>query len=128
MNEPTALHGDLQQRVMQVLWRRGDATVEEVRTDLPDAYRGAYTTVQTVLNRLVDRGLLARERRGKSFVYRPVISEGEFVSGAIRRALDSASDEAREAALVELLGGLDQSSLSVLRRRAKAIERRRRSP
>jgi predicted transcriptional regulator len=48
--------GDLQAQIMTVLWRLESGTVEQVRSGLPARYRGAYTTVQTVLNRLAERG------------------------------------------------------------------------
>lgn len=49
---------------MGALWRIGEGRVGEVRGALPERYRSAYTTVQTVLNRLSERGLLSRERAG----------------------------------------------------------------
>ena len=61
MGDRAPLKGDLQIQVMEALWRLGDGTVEQVREALPPRYRGAYNTIQTVLNRLVDRGLLSRE-------------------------------------------------------------------
>ena len=119
------LQGDLQIHIMRVLWRLGSGTVDEVRAELPNAERNAYTTVQTVLNRLAERGLLDRERLGKSFRYEPTLTEAEYVSLSLQQALDRASSDARQAALVELIGGLDSDELSQLRRRAKAIEKSR---
>lgn len=127
MESVPPLQGDLQIRVMQTLWKLGTAGVEEVRLALPAGSRGAYTTVQTVLNRLTDRGLLARERRGKRMEYRPQITEAEYVSRALQHALGSASSDARQAALAELIGGLERSELSDIRRRARSIEIRRKS-
>lgn len=59
----TPIQGELQAQVMAALWRLGSGTVDQVRDALPARYRSAYTTVQTVLNRLAERGLLDRERR-----------------------------------------------------------------
>ena len=112
-------------QIMNILWRLSSGTVDEVRGELPNADRSAYTTVQTVMNRLAERGLLERERTGKSFRYKPTLSEAEYVSIALQQALDRASSDARQAALVELIGGLDSEELSRLRRRAKTIERSR---
>ena len=54
--------GDLQAEVMAAVWRLGEATVEQVRELQPIERRSAYTTIQTVLNRLVDRGFLSRAK------------------------------------------------------------------
>ncbi len=84
---------------MAALWRLEAGTVEEVRAALPPRYRGAYTTVQTVLNRLAERGMLSRQKRGNALEYRPRMTEGEYLSSTIRQALASASSDARQAAL-----------------------------
>ena len=99
---------------MAALWRVGSGTVEQVREELPPRYQGAYNTVQTVLNRLTTRGLLEREREGRGFVYRPKVTEAEYLSGSIRRTLAGASSGARQAALASIIGGLRPDELSEL--------------
>ena len=106
---------------MAVLWRLESATVEEVRSTLPERYRSAYTTVQTVLNRLAGRGLLSRERRGNAIVYRPRLSEAEYLSRSIERSLAGASREARQVVLAQLVGSLDTGQLRELRQLARRL-------
>ena len=125
MRTPGPLHGQLQHEVLQAVWRLEAATVDQVRTALLPRHPVAYNTVQTILNRLAKRGLVERERLGKSFQYRPQLSEAEHLTEEIRRALEGASSEAREAALAGLIGDLERGELSRLRRRAKAIDERR---
>lgn len=125
MPEHAPLQGELQIQIMAALWRIESGTVEEVRTAMPARYRSAYNTVQTVLNRLSDRGLLRRARQGTAFVYRPVVSEAEYLTRSIRQSLAGASTGAREAALAHLIGGLKEAELAELRERAKELSRRR---
>jgi predicted transcriptional regulator len=125
MSDERALKGGLQAELMRVLWQLGAGTVEDVRSQLPAAQRGAYNTVQTVLNRLAERGLLEREWRGKALVYRPLMSEAEYASASIRVALDAVSSGARAAALAELIGSLDDAEREALRRESRAIGQRR---
>ena len=47
--------GDLQAEVMSAVWRLGEAKVEDIRALQPARRRSAYTTIQTVLNRLTDQ-------------------------------------------------------------------------
>ncbi len=115
----TPIQGELQVQLMQVVWRSGGGTVEAIRSDLPPRYRGAYTTVQTVLNRLAERGLLVREKRGIAMHYTPKASEAEYLSQTLRRTLAGASREARAHALASLLGDFDSAELSELRERAR---------
>ena len=122
----TPIQGELQTQVMAALWRLGAGTVEQVRRELPPRYRGAYTTVQTVLNRLAERDLLHREREGRGIVYRPAVSEAEYLSGTIRHTLAGASSDARQAALASIIGGLNADELSELQALAKEADARRR--
>lgn len=109
---------------MAVLWRIDNGTVEQVRSALPSRYRSGYTTVQTVLNRLADRGLLSRERSGSAFVYTPTISEAQYLSRSIQHTLAGASADARQTALAALIGELDREELSDLQNLADEVSRR----
>jgi predicted transcriptional regulator len=119
MTDPQPIQGDLQSLVMSAMWRLEAATVEQVRAALPPRYRGAYTTIQTVLNRLADRELLTRRKTGNAIEYRPAISEADHVSQSIAHRLAVASSDARQTALARLLGELSESELATLRRMAR---------
>jgi predicted transcriptional regulator len=120
------LRGTLQVEVMRIVWELGEATVDDVRAAQPRRRRAAYTTVQTVLNRLEDRGLLERERRGKAFVYRARYQEAELVARALRERLADASADARRLALVRLIEGLEQEELEDIARYARRVRDARR--
>jgi predicted transcriptional regulator len=115
------IQGELQSQLMAALWRLGVGTVEEVRNEMPARYRGAYTTVQTVLNRLTERGLLSRRRRGSAFEYRPQLTEAEYLWRSIEKTLAGASSDARQVALAHLFGRLNGHELSDLQRLASEI-------
>lgn len=125
--EPTVqLQGELQMEVMRALWRRGRASsVDEVRDDLPERHRGAYTTVQTVLNRLAERGLLVRQRQGKAIFYAPKLSEAEYYSLSVRQTLSTASEDVRRTALAQLVGEMPPGELSEIEALAREVASRR---
>lgn len=112
---------------MAVAWRLGSGTVEQIRDGLPASYQGAYTTVQTVLNRLVRRGLLTRSRSGRSYVYRPQLTEAEYLSQAIARTFATASSDTRHAALAQFVGALQDDELSELKRLTRQASEARRA-
>jgi predicted transcriptional regulator len=112
----TPISGELQIELMAALWRLGGGTVEQVRSELPPRYRRAYTTIQTMLNRLAERGMLSRHRSGKAIEYRPSLSEAEYLSRSIAWVLAGASTDARRMALAGLLATLDDGEVSELRR------------
>jgi predicted transcriptional regulator len=117
--------GDLQTEVMDAVWKLGNATVEDVRAEQPPERRSAYTTIQTVLNRLTERGLLSRTRAGRAFVYRPQLDESEYLARTIGERLAGASPAVRRAALVNLVDDLAPGELDELARRANQIRRKR---
>lgn len=121
----TRERGDLQNEIMAIVWRLGEAKVEEVRAAQPAPERSAYTTLQTVMNRLVERGLLTRERDGNAYRYRPSREESEYLSQIIGKQLAHASPDARRAALVNLVGALAPSELDEVARYANRIRRTR---
>lgn len=120
------LQGELQLEVMRALWHLERGSVEDVRQALEPRRRGAYTTVQTVLNRLAERGLLTRERRGKSIHYTPVISEADYYARSLRATLDQASEEARRSALANVVGEMAPGELGEIEALAREVAGKRR--
>jgi predicted transcriptional regulator len=126
MAEVAPITGELQLQVMSAIWRLDGGTVERVRAALPPRYRGAYNTVQTILNRLAERGVLSRHKVGNAIEYRPRLSEADYLSSSISQTLAGASMDARQAALARLIGELGDDELSDLRELAREMRERRR--
>lgn len=64
---------ELQLSLLQALWRRGEATVQDVQQDLPRPL--AQSTVATLLGRLEKKGLVAHRVDGRQYVYRSLVTE-----------------------------------------------------
>ena len=71
--------GDLQLRIMKVLWASGEATVADVHKALGEESGLAYTTIATMLRKMEARGLLEHRLAERSFVYRAAV-EAEAVT------------------------------------------------
>jgi BlaI family transcriptional regulator, penicillinase repressor len=69
--------GDLQLRIMRVLWDSDAATVSEVQQRLDGSQPLAYTTVATMLRKMEDRGLVDHLEDGRKFLYRARVSMHE---------------------------------------------------
>ena len=70
---------------MRALWALGQATVHEVRARLFPERPLAYTTVMTVMDHLRGKGLVERERRGRPYAYRPLVTEDAAREHALDR-------------------------------------------
>lgn len=80
--------GDLQLRIMQVLWDRGSATVAEVLEQLGPQVDLAYTTVATMLRKMEDRGLVDHESEGRKFIYRPSVDAADVTQSMANDLVD----------------------------------------
>jgi predicted transcriptional regulator len=122
--------GPLEQRLLESLWERGNATVRE----LVDSGCGdlAYTTVMTTLDRLFKKNLLHREAEGRAFRYSPRLSRQEMhreVAGeAFRQFLDASPAASLPLSyLVDILSERDAQLLDDLRQVVEAKRRELRS-
>ncbi|KOT30804.1 CopY family transcriptional regulator [Streptomyces caelestis] len=73
----------------------------------------AYTTVITILTRLLAKGAVTRERAGRSFAWTPASDQAGLAAHKMRRVLDSESD--REAVLASFVTGLGPDDERLLR-------------
>jgi BlaI family transcriptional regulator, penicillinase repressor len=61
-------------RLLQVLWDREEATVEDVVNAHSEKERPNYKTTQTLLRIMEKKGYIVHEARGRVFVFRPIVS------------------------------------------------------
>jgi BlaI family transcriptional regulator, penicillinase repressor len=124
----TRIHrlGDLQLRIMKMLWASGEATVAAVH-EAVGAERGlAYTTVATMLRKMEARGLIRHRLEERSFVYRAAVAE-EAVSRGMADHLLERLFEGSLADMVRHLLSNREVSRAELRELEKLIAERKRS-
>ena len=73
--------------VIQVLWDRGALPARDIYQALPEGHGWAYPTVKTLLSRLVQKGALAVDRVGNSFLYKPVYPRESLTGGEVKSFL-----------------------------------------
>lgn len=112
--------GDLEARVMRVVWEIGaPATARAVHERVIVEHEVVLLTVVTVLNKLVDKGLLRREKREGLLHYEACLGEVEFRARVSRRVMEgilSLGPEALAASFVDVLAERDPEQLGALQR------------
>lgn len=98
--------------LMEALWSRGQATAGDLQADLQNTQAWAYSTVKTMLDRLVDKGYIRSRRVGNVYEYSARVRRG----AAVTRVLDDLSDRVLSGSITPLLHRL------VERRRLSAEE------
>jgi BlaI family transcriptional regulator, penicillinase repressor len=100
--EPNVKLTKFELEVMEALWGLGSGSVREVQERLPAAKRPAYTTVQTIVYRLEEKGAVRRVKKvGNAHVFEPAVTR----RAAVRRLLDD---------LLELFGGSPRALVAQL--------------
>ena len=92
-------------RLMQVIWRKREATVPEVIEALEETPAPAYNTVLTTMTILERKGYLRRTapRLGRAFVYHPVVSRRQASGNAVRHLLSRFFGGSAEALILNLI-------------------------
>jgi predicted transcriptional regulator len=114
-----------EQQLMEIIYRRGQATALEVLADLPDP--PSRTAVRTLLRILEEKGHLQHRQEGLSYVYVPTRPRSQVARSAFRRVLDTFFEGSIEKALAAHLGdAADDLSAAELDRLADFIHQARR--
>jgi BlaI family transcriptional regulator, penicillinase repressor len=76
-------------RILEQYWKLGTSSVREILESLPEDERVAYTTVQTLVYRLEQKGALRKVKKiGNAQLFEPAIDQSEYRGGVVRDLLD----------------------------------------
>lgn len=100
MSKPS--EGELE--ILRILWHASPATVRQVNERLNEQRPVGYTTTLKQMQIMHEKGLLSREKEGKTHLYRPLISENETRSRLIDKLLDSAFGGSTAELVMQALG------------------------
>ena len=116
--------GALEERIMNTLWDRGEATVRRVQELLGGEL--AYTTVMTVLDRLHHKGRVRRRKEGRAWCYEATEPRAA-VLGQRAASLLTGSEEQPEPLLMAFLDRAEADDPKVLDELERLIQQRRAS-
>lgn len=88
-------------QIIEILYRRRRATVEEIRSELPDA--SGPSSVRKLLDIMIERGLLAREYDGPRYVYFPAVKPEDASRSALKQLMRTFFDNSPGSAIATLL-------------------------
>jgi BlaI family transcriptional regulator, penicillinase repressor len=92
----------LEFQIMEILWNRGDSSIREIQEAFPGKRRPAYTTIQTTVYRMEDKGAVRRLKKVGNF---HVFAASLTRDAAQRRLIDD---------LLDLFGGRSQPVMAHL--------------
>ncbi|HJP87324.1 MAG TPA: BlaI/MecI/CopY family transcriptional regulator [Gemmatimonadaceae bacterium] len=123
---------DLQLAIMRVLWDKSEASAAQVQRALGRTRKLAITTVSTLLVRLEKKGVISHRSEGRTFVYRPRVSELEMRRRTISSVITNLFRGNPSEVVGQILSERDVSAEDLARMRkliqdARAAERKKKS-
>ena len=116
---PTLTEAEL--RLMEVLWRKGAATVQQVMEVLPEKEPLAYNSVLTTIRILERKGYVKHVKDGRAFVYSPLVERKEATRSEIRRLVSRFFGDSHELLVLNILEDRDVDAAE-LKRLRKMLE------
>lgn len=100
--------GPLEAAVMDIIWRKEEATVRDVYETLNGSRKIAYTTVMTIMTRLADKDLLLKDKEGIAYTYRPAVSKEFFTKSLVGEVMDGLFDDYADAAFSHFMERVEE--------------------
>jgi BlaI family transcriptional regulator, penicillinase repressor len=101
-NSPHADLGPRERQIMDIVYRRGQATAEEVRAELPDAV--SNSAVRGMLRLLEEKRQLRHEQQGVRYVYLPARDPEQVGRSAVRALVNTFYNDSASSAVAAMLG------------------------
>ena len=120
--------GDAELEVLKALWDLGRAPVREVMNHLHEAGRHvAYTTVLTVLSRLEQKGVVASDKSGVAYVYRPAVTRARVTRSRLRSLIEQLYDGSAGPLVLQLVRQekLSSHEIEALHELVDALDRKK---
>ncbi|WP_261303176.1 BlaI/MecI/CopY family transcriptional regulator [Paenibacillus andongensis] len=121
--------GPLEAKIMEILWTNSlEMTIKDVQQKLDQAKIINFNTVMTVMNRLVDKGILQKKSVVRSFKYKPVVTRDEFMETQSKELTFDLIEEFGSLAVTHMVDALDKVDpdlLDQLEQKIKEIKKDR---
>jgi predicted transcriptional regulator len=111
-------------RLMEVLWLKGPATVQQVVDHLPEKASLAYNSVLTTIRVLETKGYVKHIKDGRAHVYTPLVERKEATRSEISRLASRFFENSHELLVLNILEdrGVDAAELKRLRKMLEGAE------
>ncbi|MFF2753307.1 BlaI/MecI/CopY family transcriptional regulator [Psychrobacillus sp. NPDC058041] len=99
--------GPLEAKIMDILWNDVEMTIKDVQQVLDREKITNFNTVMTVMNRLVEKGILQKRVEGRSSLYQPIQTRVEFLNTQSKEMTNELMDEFGNVVVSHMLDALE---------------------
>ncbi|MCG8319381.1 MAG: BlaI/MecI/CopY family transcriptional regulator [Cytophagales bacterium] len=113
---------DSELAILQELWQRGPSTVKVIHEALSSSRDIGYTTALKLMQIMHEKGLLTREREGKTHIYQPAVSQEKIQKQLLNKLVDTAFQGSAMKLIMQALGN-EKTSIDELTQIKSFIEK-----
>jgi len=116
--------GPLEARIMELLWNieQGEFSIKEVQQTLDSEKNINFNTVMTVMNRLVDKGVLKKRASGRVSLFSPIQTKEEFLEEQSKKLTENLLDEFGGVVISHMIDSLTDVDETLLNKLEKKIQ------
>ncbi|KOR78978.1 BlaI/MecI/CopY family transcriptional regulator [Peribacillus frigoritolerans] len=118
--------GPLEANIMEYLWEKDEQSIKAVQQSLELDKPINFNTVMTVMNRLVEKGILEKRSEGRLSLFRPVQSKEEFFEEQSKKLTENLLDEFGGAVISHMLDAMkdaDQGLIEKLEQKIQSLKK-----
>ncbi|OAH54761.1 MULTISPECIES: BlaI/MecI/CopY family transcriptional regulator [Bacillaceae] len=120
--------GPLEAKIMDILWSGEERTIKDVQLELEKEKTTNFNTVMTVMNRLVEKGLLQKRAEGRTSMFKTVLTREEFVNTQSKEMTHELMDEFGSVVVSHMIDALDDADddlVAQLEQKIKELKKER---
>jgi len=114
--------GPLEAQIMDILWAAPDLSIKDVQTRLGKDKDLNFNTVMTVMNRLIDKGVLTKTVKGRTSFYRPLESKERFLENQSKEISHNLVEDFGPLVVSHMLDGLNKADPELLEKLEQKIK------
>lgn len=114
--------GPLEANIMEYLWDKDEQSIKAVQQSLELDKPINFNTVMTVMNRLVEKGILVKRSEGRLSLFRPVQSKEEFFEEQSKKLTENLLDEFGGAVISHMLDAMKDADQGLIEKLEQKIQ------
>lgn len=114
--------GPLEACIMDILWTSPDLSIKDVQARLGKDKDLNFNTVMTVMNRLLDKGVLTKTVIGRTSIFKPVETKERFLESQSKEISHNLVEDFGPLVVTHMLDGLDEADPELLEKLEQKIK------
>ncbi|MGM0883090.1 MAG: BlaI/MecI/CopY family transcriptional regulator [Bacillota bacterium] len=106
--------GTLEAKIMELLWEAEELSIKDVQQRLEKDKPVNFNTVMTVMNRLLDKGILEKRLQGRLSLFRPTQTKEDFIEDQSKKLTENLLDEFGGVVINHMIDALTEVDKSLL--------------